>query len=60
MAHSSSIGAVKRQVDAERVGRVEYLYDDFGHVPHATSDGDAYRISLKAQTVRGCSALARA
>lgn len=35
------------------VGRVEYLYDDFGHKDYIGADGDPYRVSLTGQTLRG-------
>ena len=35
------------------VGRVEYLYDDFGHKDYIGSTGDPYRVSFRGQTVRG-------
>jgi outer membrane immunogenic protein len=34
-------------------GRLEYLYDDFGHKTYVNSEGDSYRVGLKGQTVRG-------
>ncbi len=35
------------------VGRVEYLYDDYGHKDYTGVTGDPYRVSFRAQTVRG-------
>ena len=35
------------------VGRVEYLYDDYGHKDYTGLTGDPYRVSFRAQTVRG-------
>ena len=35
------------------LGRIEYLYDNFGHKDYVGSDGDPYRVSLTGQTVRG-------
>jgi outer membrane immunogenic protein len=35
------------------VGRIEYLYDDFGHKDYIGSTGDPYRVSFRGQTVRG-------
>jgi opacity protein-like surface antigen len=35
------------------VGRVEYLYDDFGHKNYTGVTGDPYRVSFRGQTVRG-------
>lgn len=34
-------------------GRIEYLYDDYGHKNYTGADGDPYRVSLKGQTLRG-------
>ena len=36
-----------------RLGRIEYLYDHFGHKDYIGSDGDPYRVSLTGNTVRG-------
>jgi opacity protein-like surface antigen len=35
------------------VGRIEYLYDDYGHKDYTGVTGDPYRVSLTGQTVRG-------
>jgi opacity protein-like surface antigen len=35
------------------IGRIEYLYDDFGHKDYTGSDGDPYRVSLTGHTLRG-------
>ena len=35
------------------IGRIEYLYDDFGHKHYTGSDGDPYRVSLTGHTLRG-------
>ena len=35
------------------VGRIEYLYDDYGHKDYIGVTGDPYRVSLTGQTVRG-------
>jgi outer membrane immunogenic protein len=35
------------------VGRVEYLYDDFGHKDYTGVTGDPYRVFFRGQTVRG-------
>jgi outer membrane immunogenic protein len=35
------------------IGRIEYLYDDFGHKDYIGSDGDPYRVSLTGHTLRG-------
>jgi opacity protein-like surface antigen len=34
------------------VGRIEYLYDDYGHKDYVGVAGDLYRVSLTGQTVR--------
>jgi outer membrane immunogenic protein len=34
------------------VGRIEYLYDDFGHKDYTGIFGDPYRVSLTGQTLR--------
>jgi outer membrane immunogenic protein len=34
-------------------GRLEYLYDDFGHKTYVNAEGETYRVGLKGQTVRG-------
>ena len=46
-------GGLEHAFNSWLIGRVEYLYDDFGHQDYATSDGDTYRVGLKAHTVRG-------
>ena len=35
------------------VGRIEYLYDDYGHKDYIGVAGDLYRVSLTGQTLRG-------
>jgi outer membrane immunogenic protein len=35
------------------IGRLEYLYDDFGHKDYIGIDGDPYRVSLTGHTLRG-------
>ena len=35
------------------MGRIEYLYDDYGHKDYIGVAGDLYRVSLTGQTVRG-------
>jgi len=35
------------------LGRVEFLYDNFGHKDYVGSDGDPYRVSLTGRTLRG-------
>ena len=46
-------GGVEHAFNSWLIGRVEYLYDDFGHKDYATADGESYGVSLKSQTVRG-------
>ena len=35
------------------IGRVQYLYADYGHKDFTVAPGDIYNIGFKAQTVRG-------
>ena len=46
-------GGLEHAFNSWLIGRVEYLYDDFGHQDYTTSDGASYRVGLKAHTVRG-------
>lgn len=46
-------GGVEHAFTRHLVGRVEYLYDDFGHKDYTGASGDPYRVSLTSQTVRG-------
>jgi outer membrane immunogenic protein len=46
-------GGVEHAFNSWLIGRVEYLYDDFGSKTYGSSDGDAYRVTLKSQAVRG-------
>lgn len=46
-------GGVEHAFTHNLVGRVEYLYDDFGHKDYIGVTGDAYRVSLTGQTLRG-------
>jgi outer membrane immunogenic protein len=46
-------GGVEYAFTRNLVGRVEYLYDDFGHKNYIGADGDPYRVSLTGQTLRG-------
>jgi outer membrane immunogenic protein len=46
-------GGVEHAFTRNLVGRVEYLYDDFGHKDYIGVAGDAYRVSLTGQTLRG-------
>jgi len=49
----SAGGGVETAVLRNLVGRIEYLYDDFGHKDYVGSTGDNYRVNFTAQTVRG-------
>ena len=46
-------GGAELAITHNLVGRVEYLYDDFGHKDYIGSTGDPYRVSFRGQTVRG-------
>ena len=46
-------GGIERALTHHLIGRVEYLYDDFGHKDYAGVSGDSYRVALTGQTVRG-------
>ena len=46
-------GGVEYAITQNLLGRVEYLYDHFGHKDYIGSDGDPYRVSLTGSTVRG-------
>ena len=46
-------GGAEMAITRNLVGRVEYLYDDFGHKDYIGSTGDPYRVSFRGQTVRG-------
>jgi outer membrane immunogenic protein len=46
-------GGVEHAFTRNLVGRIEYLYDDYGHKDYIGVSGDMYRISLTGQTVRG-------
>jgi outer membrane immunogenic protein len=35
------------------LGRLQYIYDDFGGRSYTTADGDTYRVNLTSQTLRG-------
>jgi outer membrane immunogenic protein len=49
-----TIGAgIEYAITQNLLGRVEYLYDHFGHKDYIGSDGDPYRVSLTGNTVRG-------
>jgi outer membrane immunogenic protein len=46
-------GGIEYAITQNLLGRVEYLYDHFGHKDYVGSDGDPYRVSLTGSTVRG-------
>jgi outer membrane immunogenic protein len=46
-------GGVEYVFTRNLVGRIEYLYDDYGHKDYIGVTGDPYRVSLTGQTVRG-------
>src|SRR3954467_7220453 len=46
-------GGVEQAFTKNLIGRVEYLYADFGHKNFAVAPGDIYNIGFKAQVVRG-------
>jgi outer membrane immunogenic protein len=46
-------GGVERAFTRNLVGRIEYLYDDYGHKDYIGVAGDLYRVSLTGQTLRG-------
>jgi outer membrane immunogenic protein len=35
------------------LGRLQYIYDDFGGKTYVAADGGTYRVSLTSQTLRG-------
>src|SRR3954447_8947880 len=49
-----TIGAgVDQAFTKNLIGRIEYLYADYGHKDFVVAPGDIYNIGFKAQTVRG-------
>jgi outer membrane immunogenic protein len=46
-------GGVDQAFTKNLIGRVEYLYADYGHKNFTVAPGDIYNIGFKAQTVRG-------
>jgi outer membrane immunogenic protein len=46
-------GGAELAITHNLVGRVEYLYDDFGHKDYVGVTGDPYGVSFRGQTVRG-------
>jgi outer membrane immunogenic protein len=45
-------GGVEHAFTRQLSGRIEYLYDDFGHKTYSTGD-DMYRVGVTGQTLRG-------
>jgi outer membrane immunogenic protein len=46
-------GGVDQAFTKNLIGRVEYLYSDYGHKNFVVAPGDIYNIGFKAHTVRG-------
>ena len=46
-------GGFEYAITQNILGRVEFLYDDFGHKDYIGSDGDPYRVKLTGSTLRG-------
>ena len=46
-------GGFEYSITQNILGRVEFLYDDFGHKDYIGSDGDPYRVKLTGSTLRG-------
>jgi len=46
-------GGVEYAFTQNLLGRIEYLYEDFGQKNYVGASGDPYRVSLTANTVRG-------
>jgi len=46
-------GGAEVAITRNLIGRVEYLYDDFGHKDYIGVTGEPYRVSFRGQTVRG-------
>jgi outer membrane immunogenic protein len=46
-------GGVEQAFTKNLIGRVEYLYADYGQKNFAVAPGDIYNIGFKAQVVRG-------
>jgi outer membrane immunogenic protein len=46
-------GDIDYAITHNLVGRIEYLYDDYGHKDYTGVSGDMYRVSLTGQTLRG-------
>jgi outer membrane immunogenic protein len=49
-----SVGAgVEYAFSQNLLGRLQYIYDDFGSRDYVASDGGTYRLRLTSQTLRG-------
>jgi outer membrane immunogenic protein len=46
-------GGVEYAFTRNLLGRLQYIYDDFGGKNYTTADGDTYRVNLTSQTLRG-------
>jgi outer membrane immunogenic protein len=46
-------GGVEFALTWNLLGRLQYIYDDFGSKNYVSADGGIYRVSLTAQTLRG-------
>jgi outer membrane immunogenic protein len=46
-------GGVEYAFTQNLLGRLQYIYDDFGGKSYTTADGGTYRVNLSSQTLRG-------
>jgi outer membrane immunogenic protein len=46
-------GGVEYAFTQNLLGRLQYIYDDFGGKSYTTADGGTYRVNLTSQTLRG-------
>jgi outer membrane immunogenic protein len=46
-------GGIDQAFTKNLIGRIEYLYADYGHKDFVVAPGDTYNIGFKSQTVRG-------
>jgi outer membrane immunogenic protein len=46
-------GGVEYAFNRNLLGRLQYIYDDFGSKNYLAADGGIYRVSLTGQTLRG-------
>lgn len=46
-------GGAEVAITRNLVGRIEYLYDDFGHKDYTGVTGEPYRVHFRGQTLRG-------